>query len=169
MGYCYLVFFVILPIFILSRLFPIFFPIISLIHHKFDVESIRLFPWLLTAVYAFITICWCVAFVTCMPFYYWTTHLFPGNDGYSWNEASNGLRLLNLMQKYYDKRNDYKYMELKRIHVVIEMLGRDIGGLVISYLPRSQFNLKQMLFNLREEYRYMLHHVGDAQPNSILA
>ena len=155
MGYFYFLFLGVLPIFLISRLFSMFFPIISIIYLNFDVESIQLLQWLLTIAYGVIIISWCVSFVKCMQFYYWTTHLYPGNKSSSWNGSydQRGLRYLNLMQKYYDKRNDFIFLDKKRIRVVIEVLGKDIGGLVVSYWP--QFNLKELLQDLETEFKDM--------------
>ena len=50
---------------------------------------------------------------------------------------------LNLLPKYQNIRCDIKFIDIKRKEIVLKLLGKDIGGIVISYWPT--FDLKQML------------------------
>ena len=102
--------------------------------------------WLLTIAYGVIVVWWTIAFVKCMKFYHWTTHLFPGNGQWSWEGSDRrglSLKRLDLIQKYYDQRNDAMFMDKQRVEMVIDILGKDIGGLIVSYWPK--FDLQRAL------------------------
>ena len=151
--YVYFLCWIVFPLFCLSRIFSMFFPIIAIIYWDFDVKDIQLLQWLLTIVYGILVICWIISFVRCMDFYYWTTHLFPGDRSgqvTDINERRWNLIRLNLMQKYYDKWVNQVFIEKERIKMVIEILGTDIGGLIVSFWPK--FHLKQVLDQMGHEY-----------------
>ena len=140
--YTHFMFHIVLPLFILSRLFSMFYPIISLFYLNFDVKSVQLLQWLLTIIYVILLLFWMIAFIKCMKFYHWTNHLFPGNTNSAWEDSSwkeYSLKRLNIMQKYYDMRNDNVFMDKKRREMVIDILGKDIGGLIVSYWPKYDF------------------------------
>ena len=145
-GYCLL--YLLFPLFVISRLFSIFFPLISIIYYNFDIKSIELLQWILTILYGIFICSWIIAAIRCIHFYHWTLHLFPGGT-YWWVHTHskiaerNGVgfqyKRLNLMQLYYNKRLNDKYMFDEREQVVIEILGRDIGGLIVSFWPKFEF------------------------------
>ena len=154
--YVYFMLWVGFPLFILSRLFSMFFPIISIIYSDFDLEAVSLLQLLLSVIYGLIIVSWIVALIKCMQFYYWSNHLYPGDDSSWWRGAYRielGLRRLNLMQKYYNLRIDGIFIEKNRIETVIDILGKDIGGLIVSYWPK--FDFKQLMDQLKEEESYV--------------
>ena len=154
--YMYFMTYVGLPLFFLSRLFSMFFPVISMVYLQFDLKSVSLLQLVFTVTYGVLIFWWIIALVKCMQFYYWSTHLFPGDESMSWKMAYNikfNLRRLNLMQKYYNLRNDAVFVEPKRIEMVINILGKDIGGLVVSFWPKIQF--KQFWNQLKVEEAFM--------------
>ena len=147
-AYVYFMLYVFLPIFVLSRLFSIFFPLIAVIYFNFDFESIQLLQWILTILYAIFVGAWIIAAIRCFYFYHWTIRLFPG---LAWWSPSRRQKGLNLMQKYYNHRLTDKFMYDKRRTVVIEILGKDIGGLVVSFWPKFEF--KQWLTQLENDLK----------------
>ena len=135
-----IVLFVIFPIFLLSRTFSLFFPFVAIIYYGFDdIESIQLFQWLLTSIYFILIVCYIVACLNCIKFYIWTSHLFVGCLQSTWYGVQyceeQQLHRLNLMQQVYYQRFDQVYIEKQRKKMVIEILGKDIGGLIVSYWP----------------------------------
>ena len=154
--YLYFMTFFGLPLFVVSRLLSMFFPIISMVYLNFDLKSVSLLQLVFTVVYAILIISWMFALIKCMQFYYWSTHLFPGNDSSYWHGTLGigiSFRRLNLMQKYYNLRNDAIFIEKKRIETVIDILGKDVGGLIVSYWP--QFEFSQLMKQLKDEEKNM--------------
>ena len=136
--YVYLMLYVFLPVFILSRLFSIFFPLIAVVYFNFDIESIQLLQWILTGLYAIFMGAWVIAAIRCFYFYHWTIRLFPGLN--SWYHSSTTKQQgLNLMQKYYNRRLNDKFIYDQGRKIVIEILGKDIGRLVVSFWPKFEF------------------------------
>ena len=144
--------FIIFPLFIIGQLFSRFFPLISLIYYNFDVKSVELLQWLLTGAYTVLIISWSIALINCIDYYHWTSHLLPGHQSY-WRYMQKDAYLypnLNLLQKYYNIRCDIKFIDIKRKEMVLKLLGKDIGGLVVSYWPK--FDLKQMLNAIDQDF-----------------
>ena len=130
--------FIFFPLFLLSRLFSIFFPLIAIIYFNFDIESIQLLQWILTGLYAVFMCAWVIAAIRCFYFYHWTVRLFPGLN-FWYPSSRNKQKGLNLMQKYYNRRLNEKFVYDQGRKVVIEILGKDIGRLVISFWPKFEF------------------------------
>ena len=153
--YCCFMLYIFFPLFLISRIFSMCFPLISIIYFRFNIESIELLQWLLTICYVIFIFAWIIAVVRCLDYYHWTMHVLPY---YSWGafhygsskeEINYQLNRLNIMQKFYFMRLDEKFLYSKRKQVVIEILGKDIGGLIVSFWPK--FDMKQWLDQLCKE------------------
>ena len=136
------------PLFILSHIFSMFFPLMSIIYFNFNIESIELLQLILTIVYLTFMFCWIISAIRCVSFYHWTTHLMPGgawwqaiSDRMSQQDINLQLKRFNVMQQCYNQRLNEKYLQQKRKDIVIEILGKDIGGLIISYWPEFDFQV----------------------------
>ena len=156
----YFMLYIFFPLFLLSRLFSMLFPLMAIIYFNFDIESIQLLQWILTISYTILIISWIISAIRCFDYYHWTSHLIPG--GVFWkavrynarkNDFIHQYNRLNLMQKYYDIRLNEKFLDSERRNVVIEMLGRDIGGLIVSFWP--QFEMKQWLDELTQKHEQL--------------
>ena len=148
--------FIIFPLFIIGQLFSRLFPLISLIYYNFDVKSVELLQWLLTGAYTVLTISWLIALINCINYYHWTSHLLPGHPSY-WGHVNKDAYVypnLNLLQKYYNIRCDIKFVDIKRKEMVLKLLGKDIGGLVVSYWPK--FDLKQMINAIDQDFERLI-------------
>ena len=153
--YVFFMVYILLPLFVISRLFSMWFPIISLIYFGFDSNSVQLLQLTLTMIYAVLVIVWIISAIECYKFYYWTTHLFPSfkNGNFSLKYVlQKQISQLMRMQQYYDERCDQVFLDVKRKQVVIEILGRDIGGLVISFWPH--FDLKEAMQTWDQEWEH---------------
>ena len=162
--YCYFILYVFIPLFVLSRLFSIFFPLIALIYFNFDIESIQLLQWILTILYVVFMTAWIISAIRCFYFYHWTIRFFPGlsywDPGDDRRDISRNKRRLNLMQKYYNHRLNDKFVYNEGRKVVIEILGKDIGSLVVSFWPKFEF--QQWLNDLKSELALAGIVFGDA-------
>ena len=151
--YVYFMLYVFFPLFVLSRLFSIFFPLIAMIYFNFDIKSIQLLQWILTILHTIFVCAWIIAAIRCFRFYRVTMQLFPGLNYWSVNGGfitTNGQeKRLNLMQKYYNQRINEKFIYDQSRKIVIEILGKDIGGLIVSFWPK--FDLGQWLQDLKQD------------------
>ena len=144
--------FFIFPLFIIGQIFSRFFPLIAFIYYEFDIENVQLLQWILTIAYTVLLIAWFIAFIRCINYYKWTNAVLPSSGRY-WSDCYNEVyccKNLNLIQKYYNIRCDMKYIDKKRRQVVIEILGKDIGNLIVSYW--SHFEMKHLLYAIDQEF-----------------
>ena len=155
--------------FLLSRLFSMFFPIIAIIYFDIKISDIELLQWILTSIYFVLIISWIIAAINCIKFYHWTSHLFPNRNGRDLSQGWQGVinephdfqfRRLNLIQTFYNKRCNEKYLEILRKEIVIDILGKDIGGLIISYWAPFEFQplvveMKAQYWELATEFRIL--------------
>ena len=74
--------------------------------------------------------------------------LLPGSD--YWYASRIKIEGLNIMQKYYCKRLINKFVDDEARKIVIQILGKDIGGLIVSYFG-PKFEFKQWLMDLQDQ------------------
>ena len=141
-GYAYCMIWLFLPMFLLSRLFSTFFPLVAIIYFN----KISILQWILTLSHGIFICSWIICAIRCIYFYHWTIHLFPGHRTWdatsstpSQDEITKQYIRLNSMQHFYNKRLNEKYLDKKRREIVIKYLGKDIGGLIVSYWPLFEF------------------------------
>ena len=164
--YSYFILYVFLPLFLLSRLFSMLFPFISIINILYlnddynNIESVQLLQWILTVSYMILIVLWIISAIRCLYYYHWTSHVVP--NGHYWDAVPFGAAKyfyvkqycrLNLMQKFYNTRLNEKFLERKRKEIVIEILGKDIGGVIVSYWPK--FELKPWLQQLKKQQEHL--------------
>ena len=175
--YVYYVSYLLIPTLILSHIYSVLYPIISLItiikceivandFRSHSIDNGLFLPCSLTMIYIVIIILWIIFVIKSFNYYFWTMFLFPNsieNDCWDLSKGTEyGIHchLLNTIQGEYDRRCRLIFLNHKRRQILAQVLDFDCAAIVVSFLPKCKFELDKMLDSIDAT---MVRHINQAQ------
>ena len=154
--YSYLVFCFILPMFVFSRLFSVFLPMISILYLQFfdgksSIGSIHPLQWILTILHTCFLLSWIIGAIKCINIYQWSCLMYPTSrktNGWRRMLTQNCHKRFNLVQNCYNLRCNLIHNEKLRKKWLTNQFGENVCQIILNYLP--QFRLKS-IFDLIEK------------------
>lgn len=140
--YCWMIgMWFVLPMFMVSRMFYLAFPIIAAIEEfkyyyvshdeKYQdpvIHEMLMFQIALLVAYYCLVIVWIVSFVNVWQFYYWTRLLGVGRENWYFEQMNDQKQTMNIVKRY-----DKIFNHLTIVALVKEYFGSDIGSVVLKY------------------------------------